>query len=68
MPLCVCVRAHSPCHAVQLPGIEAHALRRVYDWRGPRLEQIRGALVLDQRGIFERIVEGWQDIEVGFFW
>jgi hypothetical protein len=59
---------NSPRHAVQLAGIEAHALRRVYGQRGPRLEQVGRALVLDQRGIFGRVVVDGQGSEVGFFW
>jgi hypothetical protein len=59
---------HSPCHAFQLPRIEAHALPCVDCWRTPRPEQIGCALRLRERDIFGRVVEGWEGIEVGFFW
>jgi len=60
------VRANSPRHAVQLPGIDAHALRRVYGRRRPLGEQVGRALVLDQRGIVVGACR--RGIEVGFFW
>jgi hypothetical protein len=59
---------HSPCHAFQLSSIEAHALPCVYCWRAPRPEQIGGTLRLRERDIFGGVVEGREDIEVGFFW
>ena len=45
---------YSPCHAIQLPSIDAQALRSIDGWRQPRavVQQARGAFRLDQRGIF----------------
>lgn len=59
--------ACSPGHAFQLPRVKAHTLPRVYRWRAPRPQQVRGALRLGQRDIVGRVVEGRQAIQVDLF-
>ncbi len=54
------------CHAVELAGVEAHALGRVNDGRGRDgvREQIRHALILGERDMVSRVAVGGKGIEV----